>query len=300
VIIMAISISTGLRNATYALSGINEQIEATNYRLATGKKVNSALDNAGKYFQAAGFRKDSRDFGSLLDGYNNGLRTVEKANSALTNSAKLVESAQALARQAKNINNTDAASRDVLGTQIAVLLTQLTNLTSDAKFNGKNLLQTTAVVDTLVVNTGIETTGATNVTFTGQDVRVDQATGLNISIAGNGLAFAANVTTYALGNFTGAAGDTKLDALITAAAVALNRLQTVGSVISTNGSIVQIRQDYTKYVQRGLNQASDDLTIADINEEGVNLTSLQTKQSLSVQALSLASQSDQAILRLFR
>jgi len=41
------------------------------------------------------------------------------------------------------------------------------------------------------------------------------------------------------------------------------------------------------------------LTLADMNEEGANLLMLQTRQSLSVTALSLSSQSAQSILRLF-
>jgi flagellin len=296
---MSVSLSSGLRNGVNGLNGINDLINIANQRLATGRKVNSALDDAGKYFSAQGFQRDSRSFSNLQDGFNTALRTVEKANSAITATSKLVESVQALAKQARNLANTDAVGRDALGTQIAALLTQATNVTRDASFSAKNLLQTSAVADVLTVNTGIETVGATNVTFTAQDVRVDQASGLNLSIAGNGLAFAANVTSYTAANFTGAAGDTKLDALITGTSAALTRLSTVGSIISTNASVINIRGEFTKAVRSGLNQASDDLILADINEEGVNLTALQTKQQLSVQALSLAGRSDQAILRLF-
>ena len=59
-------------------------------------------------------------------------------------------------------------------------------------------------------------------------------------------------------------------------------------------------QDFTKQLISALNAASDSLTAADTNQEGANLLALQTRQSLSSTALSMASQSDQTVLRLFR
>jgi flagellin-like hook-associated protein FlgL len=272
----------------------------TNRRLATGRKVNDALDNARNYFQAQGFMKDSRDLSNLNDEMSLGLQTIQKAQKAIDGISKMVESVQALARSARTLVNTDAVGRDALGTQMAQLLSQVTTLSLDAGFNGRNLIQTGATADVLDVVTNLSTGAAqTKISITAADLRVDQATGLNLSIAGNGFAFAANVTTYAAGNFTGAGGDTKLDALITAATTALTNIQSRASVIATQASTVQIRQQFTKDWSKISNVASDALTLADMNEEGAALTALQTRQQLAVTAMSLASQSDQAILRLF-
>jgi len=60
------------------------------------------------------------------------------------------------------------------------------------------------------------------------------------------------------------------------------------------------RQDFTKSLISALNAASDSLTAADTNEEGANLLALQTRQSLSTTALTLASQAGQSVLQLFR
>ncbi|MGL4976149.1 MAG: flagellin, partial [Bosea sp. (in: a-proteobacteria)] len=68
---------------------------------------------------------------------------------------------------------------------------------------------------------------------------------------------------------------------------------------ATNFNILNNRKDYTKSLVENLRAGADQLTLADINEEGANLTALQTRQQLSVTALSLANQADQAILRLF-
>jgi len=62
---------------------------------------------------------------------------------------------------------------------------------------------------------------------------------------------------------------------------------------------VQARQDFTKELINTLNTGADNLTLADQNEEAANLLALQTRQQLSQTTLSLASQADQSVLRLF-
>jgi len=297
---MAISISAGMRNSLYAMGDIQGQIDTANKRLSTGKRVNDALDGARNYFQAKGFSREAQNLSNLNDQMSLGLQTIQKAQKAIDGIQKLVESVQSLARSARSIVNTDATSRDALGSQMAALMTQAYNLGLDTAFNGKNLLQVGATGDTLDIVTNTATgAGQTKVSIVAADVRVENVAGLNISIAGNGFAFAAGATTYTAGNFTAAAGDTKLDALITASTAALTSLANKASVIATQASTVQIRQQFTKDTIRINNESADTLTIADINEEGANLAALQTKQQLAVQALSLASRSDQSILRLF-
>ncbi len=76
-------------------------------------------------------------------------------------------------------------------------------------------------------------------------------------------------------------------------------LQARSAQIATQASTIDIRIGFSKDTARINNEAADNLVVADINEEGANLSALQTKQQLAVQALSLASRADQAILRLF-
>ncbi len=71
------------------------------------------------------------------------------------------------------------------------------------------------------------------------------------------------------------------------------------SAFGANLSIVQNRQDFTKNMISTLQTGADNLVLADSNEEAANLLALQTRQQLSTTALSLASQADQAVLRLF-
>jgi flagellin-like hook-associated protein FlgL len=80
---------------------------------------------------------------------------------------------------------------------------------------------------------------------------------------------------------------------------ALGEVRSFGSSLSNNLSIIQTRRDFTEQTINTLRAGASDLTDANLNEEGANLLALQTSQQLGVTSLSLASQSQQSVLRLF-
>ncbi|MGE0847768.1 MAG: flagellin, partial [Flavobacteriaceae bacterium] len=80
---------------------------------------------------------------------------------------------------------------------------------------------------------------------------------------------------------------------------AIQSLRTQSSSFGSNLSVVETRQDFTKDLINTLETGAANLTLADTNEEAANLLALQTRQQLSSTALSLASQADQNVLRLF-
>ena len=79
----------------------------------------------------------------------------------------------------------------------------------------------------------------------------------------------------------------------------LDTLRSQSSTFGSNLSVVENRQDFTKNMINTLETGAANLTLADSNEEAANLLALQTRQQLSSTALSMASQADQAVLRLF-
>jgi flagellin len=79
----------------------------------------------------------------------------------------------------------------------------------------------------------------------------------------------------------------------------IDTLRTQAGKFGSNLSVVQTRQDFTKQMINVLQTGASNLTLADTNEEAANVLALQTRQQLSSTALSLASQADQNVLRLF-
>lgn len=90
-----------------------------------------------------------------------------------------------------------------------------------------------------------------------------------------------------------------VDGALGAVREALEAVRNFGSTLANDLAIIQTRQDFTTNLINTLTEGSDKLVNADQNEEGAKLLALQTRQSLGVTSLSLASQSQQSILRLF-
>ena len=71
-----ISLSAGVRSNLLQLQQISDLITQTENRLATGKKVNSALDNANSFFTAQGLDTRANDLSGLLDAMSNGINAI--------------------------------------------------------------------------------------------------------------------------------------------------------------------------------------------------------------------------------
>ena len=93
--------------------------------------------------------------------------------------------------------------------------------------------------------------------------------------------------------------DASIDGFLDDLSLSLNILRSQASSFGSHLSLVEIRTEFTKHMINTLQVGADNLVLADTNEEGANMLALQTRQQLSTTALSLASQADQAVLRLF-
>jgi flagellin len=96
-----ITLSSGVRQNLLALQSTAQLMSDTQNRLATGKKVNSALDNPGNYFTSSSLNNRASDLNSLLDSIGQAQQTLKAADTGLTSLTKLVESAKSIAKQAQ-------------------------------------------------------------------------------------------------------------------------------------------------------------------------------------------------------
>ena len=93
--------------------------------------------------------------------------------------------------------------------------------------------------------------------------------------------------------------DTAINSALTELDTAISSLRTQSSTFGSSLSTVETRQQFTKQLVNVLETGAGNLTLADSNLEGANVLALQTRQQLASVALSLASQADQNVLRLF-
>lgn len=172
-------------------------------------------------------------------------------------------------------STTPDPTRASLQSQYNTLLQQIDALATDSSYNGVDLLKGDNLTTTFNEN------GSSSLTISG--VSLDAA-GLGLS-ALTGADFQSDP---AVDDVTG-----KLD-------TALTSLRTQALRFGSGLTTLQTRHDFTKALVQTLQTGADDLVLADTNQEGANLLALQTRQALSMTALSLSSQGAQAVLRLFQ
>ena len=115
-----VTLSKAVRQNLQAMQSTADMMSKTQNRLATGKKVNSALDNPTNFFTASALDSRASDLNSLMDSVGNAVKTLEAADNGVKAIQKLVESAQGTARQALQASKgtitqaTDTAATDAV------------------------------------------------------------------------------------------------------------------------------------------------------------------------------------------
>jgi flagellin-like hook-associated protein FlgL len=389
-----VALTSALRNNLLSLQNTQRSIDTTQFRLATGRKVNSALDNPLNFFRAQSFNNRAGDLSRLLDGIALSIRTIEEADKGVTALTNLLETADSIIDEAKtaynsvsdtvavisiataggnattgdtlseltrgleNFNATDSITIEIDGagtvtvngaSTVAQLVTALSTGDLAATYSATTGLITVTVanqedfddITITITDTGTEA----SFQFGSQTLREGDATvyeGLltirndladrynavlneingivaDASFQGINLLDGDNlVTTFNEDGSSQLSTDgstftavglglsfTSFDsfATVTSSEIEINNavedVRSFGSTIATDLAIIQNRRDFTEATINTLEAGADDLTLADLNEEGANLLALQTRQQLGVTSLSLASQSQQSVLRLF-
>jgi flagellin len=216
-----IVLTASVRQNLLSLQSTADLLATTQSRLATGKKVNTALDNPTNYFTAASLDARASDINNLLDGIGNGVQILQAANTGITSLQKLIDSAKSVATQAlqsavgysarSSVTSTviaGATASNLLGNYLNATVTGAAANAKDATANtaatllsgaaGTDSIGTNfAAADTITVNGTVITfvaAGATgnqlNITDDIGDLlaRIDQITGAAVpsSIAGTG------------------------------------------------------------------------------------------------------------------
>ena len=265
-----ISLTQGMRSNLISLQSTVSLLNRTQERLSSGKKVNSALDNPINFFAAQSHLQRASDLAARKDGMSEGIQVVKAADAGIEGITSLIESAKGLATAARTAGTTEAAT---LAGQFNTVLDQISDLAEDAGYKGVNLLADADL--TLEFNED----GSNTLVIAGFSA---SASGLSISDAAGAWATSANI-----------------DTAVTALDTALDTLRANTSTLSSNLSIVNARQEFTTNMVNTLTGGADNLTLADMNEEGANMLMLQTRQALSTTALSISAQAAQSVLRLF-
>ena len=272
----SVNTNVGAMIALQNLNATNTDLAVTQSRINTGKKVASVKDNGAIWAIAQGQRADIGALGAVKQSLDRGVAAVDVAIAAGETVSDLL-----LQLKEKALAATDAslktAARAALNEDFEALRDQIATVTTNAEFNGVNLLKTGATGFNALAN------AQGNATITvGAEVMALGST--NVSVA----------TTQSIDTLTKAAASlTAVNNSIDAVSGALARLGTKSKALATHLSFVG---KLTDSLEAGVGNLVD----ADLAKESAKLQALQTKQQLGVQALSIANQTPQLVLSLFR
>jgi len=294
-----ITLSTATRSNLLSLQNTTNLIGKTQERLATGLKVNSAIDDALAFFRARNLNSRASDLQSIKDAINGGISVIKAATQGLESIESVLKQMKALAQSA--VSAPESSTRAKLASQFNELRSQVDNLAEDSSFNGVNLLKNgigafQSGADSLTVkfNERTENAAINQLVVSGLKVADFQSI-----MARSAVATGAPGSSAALWGQTGAAAVKAITGSIRAIDSALVTVRQAAQEFGTNAAMLSIRAEFTTQIINTLKAGAADLVNADMNEESANLLSLQTRQQLGTISLSIAQRSEQSILRLF-
>jgi flagellin len=275
---MSFSVNTnaGALVALQNLSVTQSQLQTTQNRINTGLKISSAKDNAAIYGIAQNQRAVSNSLNSVVSSLQRGQSTVDVALSAGNSVSDLLNQMKEKALAAVDVT-LDTTSRAALNNEFISLRNQITTVTSNAVFNGANLIDSGATQIQALANES----GSQVISVSHQSLALG---GANVTVAA-----AASIGTTAAASIQIAA----LNTSISNVSSALGKLGTGSKALASH-------QTFITNLQNTIDVGVGNLVDADLAKESANLQALQTKQQLGIQALSIANQSSSILLGLFK
>ena len=225
-----IVLSAAVRQNLLSLQDTAALLSTTQNRLATGNKVNSALDNPTNFFTAQGLNNRASDINNLLDSIGNGVQVLQAANTGITSLQSLVDTAKSIANQVLQAPTGYTTKANVTTTVGAV------GSASDLTTGGTTSLQGKTVILTPATGSALTLTFS-NVVAAGN---VNSLDALNAAISAAGIGITASISSGFL-TFT-STNDNASQTITTSGGAAPNNVQitgtTVAAIVSGSGTPV--------------------------------------------------------------
>ena len=215
-----IVLSAAVRQNLLSLQDTAALLSTTQNRLASGKKVNTALDNPTNFFTAQGLDNRASDINNLLDSISNGVQVLQAANTGLTSLQQLVDTAKSIANQVLQTTTGYTTKANVTTTVGAV------GSASDLTTGGTTSLQGKTVILTPATGSALTLTFS-NVVGAGN---VNSLDALNTAISAAGIGITASISSGFL-TFT-STNDNASQTITTSGGAAANNVQITGTTVA--------------------------------------------------------------------
>jgi flagellin len=289
--------------ALQTLRNVSSQLATTQSRISTGQRVATASDNAAYWSIATSMRADNAALSAVSDSLGLSAATVDTEYTALTavvgDTTGGLTKLQALLVEAK----TAGIDRTKIQADITQIQQQMKGTANAATFNGVNWLSATTATPATVnlVSSfsrvgAVPTTGVITLTTSNYSLYTSTSTGILDTVSGG-----ASVNTLTIATLTDSVADqTTLDGYISKVTAAINSVASAAANLGAVKNRISTNADFVKSLMDSVDRGIGQLVDADMNAESTRLSALQVQQQLGVQALSIANNSSQSILSLFR
>ena len=273
-----ISVNTnyGAMIALQNLNQTNTEMAGVQNRINTGLRISGPKDNGAVWAIAQNMRMDVQALNAVTQSLNRTMSVADTAIAAGTSISELLKDMKEKALAAKD-PSIDANAREAYNAEFVALRDQITKTIQNAAFDGSNLVDGSVVNIQALANadgTQAITVATRNLSLSGSIVTITSTA--TISTAANASAMIATVE------------------------ASLTQLNLALSQLGTDGKKVSMHKTFIAKLSDELTNGIGNLVDADLAKESAHLQSLQTKQQLGIQALSIANSAPQAILSLFR
>ena len=270
------------RDAMIALQNLNvtgAELGIAQMRISTGRKVDSAKDNGSTWAIAQSMRGTSTSLNAVKDSLQRGQSTLDVALAAGGSVSDLLLQMKEKALAASD-TTLDTSGRSALNEDFKALRDQLAKTVSNADFNGTNMIKT----------------GGSNIMALANAAGTSKLTVLAQSLGLGSANLSGILSTSSIGSTTASTAQ----AMITTVNTAIGKVSTALAKMGTGSKALDLHLSFIMKLQDTLDNGVGNLVDADLAKESAKLQSLQTRQQLGVQALSIANQSTSALLGLFR
>ncbi len=271
-----VNTNVGAMIALQSLNMTNRELAMAQNRINTGLAVSSAKDNGAVYAIAQSMRSDIAGLRAVTQSLDRGVSTVDVSIAAAEGISDLLIEMKEKSLAASDAS-LDTASRDALNEDFTALLSQITTMYSNAVFNGTNIVDGSDTSVTALADSD----GATVITVQGEDLSLG---GSIITIATTG-----NISTQ-----------TDAATMVTTVETSLQNLNEALARLGTSAKKLEVHRTFVSKLSDALKAGVGNLVDADLAVESAKLQSLQVKQQLGLQALSIANAAPQTLLALFR
>ena len=272
----SVNTNVGAMVALQNLNQTNRDLDTTQTRINTGKKVSSAKDYGAIFAIAQSQRATSVSLGAVKDSLDRARSTVDVALAAGETVSDLLVQMKEKALAASD-TTLDTTSRAALNEDFKALRDQIAKSVANADFNGANLVKTGAVALAALANAD----GTSRLTV-----------GAEVMALGGAI-----VTVAATASFATAAS---ASGFIATVATSITNVNAALARLGTKSKALELHTTFVGKLQDSIDAGIGNLVDADLAKESAKLQALQTKQQLGIQALSIANSSSQNILSLFR